>query len=195
MLADALALASGEPLLFAGLLFAATFVAEDAATVAAGLGTAALGIDPVLPLAAVVLGTATGDLALYGLGRWGANTRRGRTLCARPEVCAALGRFDGRSHAFILAARFAPGTRLPVFTASGLVKTPFPALLAIVVLSTLLWTTLLFEAARKFGESGVDQLIAVLTPIGLINFAAILFLRRPRTRAISRQPQIQGERP
>ena len=72
MLADLLLTLGQQPLLLAALLFAATFVAEDVATIAAGVLVAQTGIDPLPAVAAVVIGTAAGDIALYGLGRWGA---------------------------------------------------------------------------------------------------------------------------
>ena len=86
MFQDALLALGQQPLLLALALFAATFVAEDAATIAAGVLIAQTGIDPLPALAAVVLGTATGDLALYALGRWGAKTRMGIKLRARADV-------------------------------------------------------------------------------------------------------------
>lgn len=185
MFADALSLLSAEPLLLAGLLFAATFVAEDAATVAAGVAAAQLGADPALPLASVILGTAAGDLALYGLGRWGAQTSHGQKLGHRADVQRAQRLVAHRNAALVVAARFAPGMRLPIFLASGLAAVPFRPFALLIALSTPLWTGLLFEAARRFGEAGTGQLLAFAAPIGLTSLAAILFIRRTKVRPAS----------
>ena len=92
-LAAAIASLSGDPLLLAIVLFAATFIFEDAATVAAGAIVALNNADPAIALAAVILGTATGDIALYGLGRWGSSTRLGVRL--RRRRCPAGRKMDG----------------------------------------------------------------------------------------------------
>ncbi|HEV7232606.1 MAG TPA: VTT domain-containing protein, partial [Sphingorhabdus sp.] len=140
-----LAVLVGDPLLLALALFAATFIAEDAATIAAGLIVGSSGADPYLALGAVILGTALGDLALYGVGRWGAGTKLGRKLRRREDVGRAMAGFASRMLPLLIVARFIPGTRLPVFTASGLAAAPFRLVGTVILLSTPVWTTLLFE--------------------------------------------------
>jgi membrane protein DedA with SNARE-associated domain len=114
MLGDLLVALSAEPLLLALALFAATFVLEDAATVAAGLLTAQTGADWSVALPAVIVGTMVGDLSLYATGRWGAGTKLGRKLRARADVQLAEGWIAGRVLALVFAARFLPGSRLSI---------------------------------------------------------------------------------
>lgn len=169
-----------QPLLLAIALFGATFVAEDVVTIAAGLLVARTGADPIAALAAVILGTATGDIALYAFGRWGAETRLGRRLCTRSDVVRAERWIAGRLLALVFAARFLPGFRLPVFTASGLVATPFVPFAVIIAFSTPIWTGALFTAARFAGETGAAQFVATAVPFGLLMGLVILLLNRKR---------------
>lgn len=164
---DLLMSLSQQPLLLGLTLFAATFVAEDVATVAAGVLVAQTGADPFAALSAVILGTAIGDIALYVVGRWGSNTKLGRKLRARSDVKRAEGWISGRVLALVFAARFLPGSRLPVFTASGLVAAPFAAVAAIIAVTTPFWTGALFAVAHYAGEAGAQQLIAAALPAGM----------------------------
>jgi membrane protein DedA with SNARE-associated domain len=165
---ELVALAS-DPLLLAITLFAATFVAEDAATIAAGVLVGSTGADPYLALGAVILGTAIGDLALYGAGRWGAGTAFGARLRQREDVGRTLSAFARRMLGLLIVARFVPGMRLPVFAASGVASAPFRLVATVVLLSTPIWTTFLFEIARNAGAQAADELIgmAMLFALGL----------------------------
>ena len=167
MLGDLLLSLSQQPLLLGLTLFAATFVAEDVATVAAGVLVARTGADPFAALSGVVLGTAISDIALYALGRWGGNTKLGRKLRQRADVQRAEGWISGRVMALVFAARFLPGSRLPIFTASGLVAAPFAPVAAIIAITTPFWTGTLFAAAHYAGEAGARQLVAAALPAGL----------------------------
>jgi membrane protein DedA with SNARE-associated domain len=163
---DLVGLAS-DPTLLIIALFAATFVAEDAATIAAGVIVGGTGADPYLPLGAVILGTAIGDLALYGAGRWGAETAIGAKLRRREDVGRMLAALARRMLGFLIIARFVPGLRLPVFIASGVAQAPFRLVAAVVALSTPIWTTLLFEIARNAGVLAADQLAGMAIWLGL----------------------------
>jgi membrane protein DedA with SNARE-associated domain len=176
---------SDQQLLLALSLFGATFVAEDAATVAAGVLVARTGVDPIAAVSAVILGTATGDLALYGFGRWGKGTQLGQKLRRRSDVRRAESWIAGRVLALVFAARFVPGCRLPIFAASGLVGAPFIPVAAIICLTTPLWTGALFLLARSAGEASAQGLIQVAFPTGLTLIAATFFFWRavPISRA------------
>ena len=182
MLADLLALAQQQPWLLGLALFAATFIAEDLATIAAGVLVAQTPADPVIAVAAVILGTATGDLALYAAGRWGAGTGFGRRLRARSDVRSDVRRAEswiaGRVLALVFAARFLPGSRLPIYTASGLIAAPFAPVAAIIVLTTPLWTGGLFAIAWLAGAAEAQHLLAAALPAGVVLAAAALLAPR-----------------
>lgn len=180
---DILAAISGQPLLLAAMLFAATFVLEDAATIAAGLLVARSGADPTLALSAVILGTAAGDMALYAIGRWGAGTKPGRKLRARADVQRAEQWIAGRVLTLVFAARFMPGSRLPVYTASGLVAAPLGAVATMIGITTPVWTGALFMIARLAGEANAQRFITVSLTAGLL-IAACVAIRSFARRAL-----------
>ena len=178
MLADLLALAQHQPWLLGLALFAATFIAEDLATIAAGVLVAQTPTDPVVAVAAVILGTATGDLALYAAGRWGAGAGIGRRLRGRTDVRLAESWIAGRVLALVFAARFLPGSRLPIYTASGLIAAPFAPVAAIIMLTTPVWTGGLFAIAWFAGAAEAQHLLAAALPAGVVLAAAALVLPR-----------------
>ncbi len=189
MLADLLLTLSQQPLLLGLTLFAATFVAEDLATIAGGVLVSQTGADPVAALTGVIFGTAVGDLALYGFGRWGGNTILGRKLRARADVKRAESWISGRVLALVFAARFLPGSRLPVFTASGLVAAPFAPVAAIIAVTTPFWTGTLFAVAHYAGEAEAQQLIAAALPAGTALIIGAFIFQRAKA-AIVRPPEI-----
>jgi membrane protein DedA with SNARE-associated domain len=169
-----LALLTSDPLLLALALFAATLVAEDAATIAAGVLVGGSGADPLVALSAVIAGTALGDLALYGAGRWGGGTALGARLQRRADVARVLTRFSRHILGMLVVARFVPGMRLPVFTASGLAAVPLRLVAAVVLLSTPVWTSLLFEVARVAGANAANEIVSAALMLGAM--CAILLL-------------------
>lgn len=187
MLGDLLLTLSQQPLLLGLTLFAATFVAEDVATIAAGVLVSQTGADPFAALSGVILGTAIGDLALYALGRWGGNTKLGRKLRARADVKRAEGWISGRVLILVFAARFLPGSRLPVFTASGLVAAPFAPVAAIIAVTTPFWTGTLFAAAHYAGEAGAQQLMTAALPAGMALVVGALLFRRLKAIILEQQ--------
>lgn len=178
MLTDLLALAQQQPWLLGLALFAATFIAEDLATIAAGVLVAQTPADPIIAVSAVILGTATGDLALYAAGRWGAGTRIGRRLRDRADVQRAERWIAGRVLPLVFVARFLPGSRLPVYTASGLIQAPFVPVAAIIVATTPFWTGGLFALAWFAGDAEARQLLGLMLPLGAMLAAVTLLLPR-----------------
>lgn len=175
---SALLAAADQPLLLATLLFGATFIAEDVATIAAGVLVARLNASPVAALTGVILGTAIGDAALFLTGRWGSDSRLGRSLRMRRDVQRAEQWMRDYALWLVFAARFLPGTRLPIFTASGFVKARAGAVFGIIALTTPLWTAVLFEAARHAGSAGANQLMITLLPVALLVLLTGLVMRR-----------------
>jgi membrane protein DedA with SNARE-associated domain len=173
-----IAAVSGHPFLLGAILFGATFVAEDIATIAAGVAVARLNVSPVAALVGVILGTAIGDVALYAAGRWGAHTRLGKSLRARPDVRRAELWLKANALRFVFAARFMPGFRLPVFTASGLVRAPAGPVAAIIILTTPFWTATLFEVARRAGSGGAQHMIGMVLPFACLTLLAAIYGRR-----------------
>ena len=73
--------------------------------------------------------------------------------------------------------------RQGAFTASGLVEAPLWPVVAIVAVTTPLWTGALFAAAWTAGEAGAERFLMAAVPIALILIASVQIVR-----ALSRRP-------
>jgi membrane protein DedA with SNARE-associated domain len=174
-----LACLAAYPALMVLAIVAATFVVEDAATIAVGVLASRMLVDPGLAVAALLAGTIVGDFGVYALGR-----SAGRLPFLRdrrfPVAEAWL-----RSHGgFAVAiARFLPGARLPVYSTSGFLRMPFANFAALVIVTGLVWTPALFflsatsaDAAAMLGAPAAWLLALLLISI----LAVPHVLRRPR---------------
>lgn len=154
------ALSAVSPLAQAAGIIVATFILEDAATVAAAFHAATGGIPIWLALGALYVGIILGDVGLYGLGRVAAvNPWLERRLPMRRR---RPGRKMLENHLVktVAAARFMPGARLPTYTACGFLRVRFWRFLLVAVPATLCWTTLLFWVAATLGS----EILAALGP-------------------------------
>lgn len=174
-----------RPMQLALLLFAATFVLEDLATIAAAILVSQTRIDPVLPLVALIFGTALGDMALYGLGRWGSVLGFSRKLAARPEVKRAERWMERNAAGALFLARFMPGFRLPIFTASGLLKAPLFTVIAIIAIGTPIWTGILFLTAHQLGSSGASTLLNAAMLAALVALVFVPCISRIQKKRIN----------
>ncbi len=162
--------ASGQPaLLFLGIMLL-TFLLEDAVALASGLLASQMLIDPAVALSALVVGTVVGDLGLYAIGRYAAETRLGRRLGSARGVSHATEWLASRSCVAVAAARFVPGLRLPVYLAGGYAALPFGRFAAIVAATCLLWTPGIFFLAHSAGSASTD----IVHAIALVGFAILL---------------------
>jgi membrane protein DedA with SNARE-associated domain len=140
-------------------LMIATLVSEDAASVAAGLLIREGRIGAAAGVAACGLGILLGDLGLWGAGRaarrlplpvaiarWFAPARAG-------HIVERLRQQPGPA---LLASRFLPGSRLPLYVAAGLGGVPATAFVAWTLMGVLIWTPVLVLSAAG--------LTAALTP-------------------------------
>ena len=132
------------PLTILLLIIAATFVLEDAATVAVGMLAAHGSISIEVALLGLVLGTIIGDFGLHLVGRWAAGSRRTEQFRLKPKIAQAEAWLLRRQMGALALARFIPGLRLPTFIASGVLKFPIYRTLAVLSAVTLVWTPALF---------------------------------------------------
>src|SRR5262245_49890056 len=124
-----------------------TFVSEDATCVAAGVLIASGGIDPVTGIIACVAGIVAGDTGLWLLGKAGLravlrlapSVQRLRSVPsgAHAQLSARLQRHAGSA---ILASRFLPGTRLPLYLGAGAIGVPARTFVVFSLIAASIWT-------------------------------------------------------
>jgi len=185
-LSEAVSMQMLAPAAVVAVLFVATFVLEDVATVAGGLLAGQMTVGGAEALAAVLAGTVAGDLALYAVGRWFGRSAFAARLRARS---------GGRGEALIrrrglfavVVARFIPGTRLPVFFASGVVGMGAVPVALTLTATTLVWTPALFWTSRAAGTVMGPSFSPPFLAVAAVCLAAAFLL--PRFIARFRAPE------
>ncbi|WP_420549760.1 DedA family protein [Curvivirga sp.] len=169
---------AGNPFIIMGLIIIATFILEDPATVGAALVAVEGLIDPYLALIALYIGIFVGDLGLYGLGRLSSKYWRVRDFLKRKGMVATSNWLDGWMVQAIIGARFAPGMRLPTYTACGLFRLSFTKFALTTGIAVFFWTSALFAVSYLAGEFVVMQLGEWRWAIGIGLVVATIFLPR-----------------
>ena len=143
-------------------LMSATLVSEDLACVAAGLLIQRGQADVWSAVLACTLGIFAGDVGLWGAGR-----ACGRTILAWPKIARCLQ--PDRFHEFrswlerhagraIVASRFIPGSRLPLYLIAGIVELPGMVFAGWALVGTLLWTPALVLLTAIIGDAFVERI-------------------------------------
>jgi membrane protein DedA with SNARE-associated domain len=152
-------------LTFLSLMFA-TFVSEDLACISAGLLIQHGQTSASSAVAACALGIFAGDLGLWSIGRV-----FGRAALAWPWIAGSLRSTRGddlrrwlERHACqaILASRFLPGTRLPLYVIAGLIELPAHVFATWALLGTLLWTPAVVLLTAIFGDGFAQAIMPVV---------------------------------
>ncbi len=147
-----------NPWAIAVAIIVATFVLEDAATIAGALLAASGVIAPVAVLAALFAGIFAGDLGLYGLGAAARTRAWARRLIGERRMDKGRSWLRRRYIAALLGARFMPGFRLPTYSASGFLGLPFWPFAGVAAAAGLVWTTIVFSLVYTFGLMIVENL-------------------------------------
>lgn len=183
-----------------GTIIVGTFILEDPTSVAVGLLIRDGRLDPFVGIVACFAGIFIGDLGLYLLGVIaGRRALRWRPIARRMPAhhLDAMRRwFDRHGWSAVLASRFIPGTRFPIYVSAGAVGTS-PARFALwTFLAVLIWTpvivllvALLGERATSpfrqlFGEGWLPIIVAVIVILVVLRTAAMLLTRMGRRRLI-----------
>jgi membrane protein DedA with SNARE-associated domain len=178
MIEATLAMLADQPLLAFLLIVGLTYLLEDATAVAAGALAMAGKLDPALALAALLVGTISGDLLLHGMGRMARRNRWIAQMAARHGGLQAA----GRSVATVASARFVPGLRLPAYVGSGIAGMPVLKLLVVVTATALVWTPLLFLAGSAITMGGWGPALAGATLFAMLVVPRVV--RRVRTARV-----------
>jgi hypothetical protein len=149
-------------------LAASTLLSEDGACIAAGVLVRNGVVSPAEAVAACAAGIYVGDALLWACGR---------TLSKWSSAATRLsGKIDGLasrvdSPAAIVASRFVPGTRLPLYVAAGALGRRPAAFFLWTLVAVLMWTPLLVLGASASLVAG----LSLLAGVHLLRFAR----RRP----------------
>ena len=148
------------PVLQVAVIMLATFGSEDLTCIAVGLLIGSGQLDILVGLSGCFLGIFVGDLGLWligfliGLGLLRMTLVRRVVPLQRREVLRQW--IDQRGPVALLAARFLPGTRLPLYLASGLLGQSFRKFALWTFLAALLWTPALIILVALLGERVVE---------------------------------------
>lgn len=132
-----------------------TFIVEDATVIAVGLLIAAGEIDWSVGLLGCIIGIGVGDGLLWAIGRF-----LGRRVLHWPVLREWLpekalerwGRaFDTHAVKLVFIARAAPGTRLPMYIAAGILSRRAHRFLLWAALAVVVWTPILLLIAALVG--------------------------------------------
>jgi len=146
-----------NPITIAIMIFAATFVIEDAASVGAAL-LASMGLISVpLALGALTAGIFVGDLGLYGLGRLALTNDWARAYIGDARRADGQRWLQNRLLPTLIAARFLPGARLPIYTASGFLKVRLALFVAIAAGASVVWTGTIFAIVSLVGAATIEM--------------------------------------
>ncbi len=164
------------------LIAAATFASEDLTCIAAGLLIRRAELDFFVGLLGCFFGILVGDLGLWLMGRLlGRRVMRWHWVQRRLPTARLdkLGEwFDAQGWKAVIAARFLPGTRFPVYVSAGVLGRSAGRFLFWAALAGLLWTPLLVILVVLFGDAVARPLEAFMGHawLALLAAAALLLL-------------------
>jgi len=155
-------------------LIAGPFVQEDAAVFGAA-GLAVLGTLKTGPAAlAVYTGLVLSDVWKYWAGRLARTHRWTKKVADKPGVAAARDKVVNHLALAMLTARFVPGTRIPLYVASGFFKAPFLLFFLYMAASAALYVGIVFTAFHIVGAMAGPILAAYLPVIAVVGVATAL---------------------
>ena len=151
-----------------------TLVSEDLTCIVAGTLVRRGDLDAVTAVAACAAGIYVGDLALWCVGRVFASR-----VQKWPRVRDGISTYSGP---IVLASRFAPGTRLPLYLAAGAFQTSFTSFAAWSLAAVLLWTPPVVLLSRHVVTL---TFVTVLVTFAAYRLGLMMATRRGRQRLIA----------
>lgn len=157
------------------ILFLFTFIQEDAAIIAASFANVEYGLPIGLAFISVYLGIISGDLFIYGLGHLSQRNRWLRSKIIGPKVEQVKIWLEKNFLWAVAVCRFTPSLLFPTFVAIGWFRMPVKRFLIISVVSSAIYTPIVFIIVRLLGKLvlyrlgywswGVLILIIILFPL------------------------------
>jgi len=146
-------------------VMAGTLVSEDLTCITVGLLIRKQLLDPRVGFAGCFLGILLGDFALWAFGRLvGYRALRWKRITrwiSPRKVEQMEGWFAHRGWTAVLAARFLPGTRMPVYFMAGAVGHHAGQFLLCAFIAAVFWTPLLIVLVILFGHQVAHPLEAL----------------------------------
>ncbi|MFN3165607.1 MAG: alpha/beta fold hydrolase [Phycisphaeraceae bacterium] len=163
-----------------GVIMLGTFVLEDPTSIAVGLFIKAGQIDPFLGGFAVFAGIFLGDLGLYLIGFvFGRRALRWRPIAAWVPTrhVESLGAwFDDKGWKAVLASRFIPGTRMPLYIAAGVTGNKPWRFVLWTFLAVAVWAPVILVLVVLLGEAARSPFQVILDLGGWPAFVGVVLL-------------------
>ncbi len=159
---------SDSPILQACLAAVSTLILEDPTTIGCGFLVAHGSMTYWAAFWGLFLGIAAGDFSLFMFGRFTAS-RLSKAGVTGGERLAMIGQWFKNNIVFaVLAARVAPGTRMPTYIAAGASGANAIAFLATTIVASLVWTVILLNLSIYFGEAVLSELGPYKVPLAIV---------------------------
>lgn len=139
------------PAMLALSILVSTFFLEDAAIGYAAFLAATGMIAPQVAFVVLFFGIYVGDVGLYFLGASARRYDRARRFIGEHRIQHARIWLRRRSLLTLIGARIVPGSRLPIYAASGFLHVPFMTFASTTAAATFAWTAAIFSAIYAFG--------------------------------------------
>jgi membrane protein DedA with SNARE-associated domain len=144
----------------------ATLVSEDLACITAGLLIQRGQLGVLSGVAACALGIFAGDVGLWGIarvfGRAALDLAWIKQCLESDRVYEFRSWLDRHAARTIIASRFLPGSRLPLYVIAGLVQLPGYVFASWALVGTLLWTPVLVLLTATLGDVFVTRISPVV---------------------------------
>jgi len=134
----------------------------------------------------VLIGLILSDAWKYWIGYLAHTNPRMRATAEKDKVVAMGDRIKANAILTLFMARFVPFARIPSYIACGYFKVPYWKFLLSVMLSGLVYVSIIFAVAHYLGEIFGDKLEIILPAFGvslLIIVGIIWFIKRLRKKA------------
>jgi len=147
-----------SPEVLAISILVSTFFLEDAAIGYAALLATTGMIAPPFAFSVLFAGIYLGDVGLYFLGAAARRHAGVRGFIGEGRIAVARKWLGRRSVLTLIGARVVPGSRLPIYAASGFLHMPFLTFASATAVASLAWTGALFSAIYTFGMHAAELL-------------------------------------
>ncbi|VAV92311.1 hypothetical protein MNBD_ALPHA06-847 [hydrothermal vent metagenome] len=153
----------------------APFIQEDAAVIL-GASTAAQGIgSPALLFVTLLIGLSASDLWKYWAGRWGRKYKKADWIASHGKVALVRDKVVEKLAMTLMVTRFVPGTRIPIYLASGFFKAPFDKFAIWVMASGALYIAITFALFYALGEVAGER-AKIWAPVIAISLVVLILL-------------------